>query len=88
MRKQALVDELAAASLPPSRYLPGNTDCQLPPWNRAVDAELEELAAGVVLDVVVVHLHELEPLAIVEEAIAVVLVLAAAQPAEPDALAR
>mmetsp|Transcript_25071 Transcript_25071/g.81051 ORF Transcript_25071/g.81051 Transcript_25071/m.81051 type:complete len:489 (-) Transcript_25071:17-1483(-) len=88
--EEALVDELAPGFLAALEVLAGEGRLPLagPRGVGAVVAEGEEFLDGVVLDVVVVHLHELELVGVVEgclaEGLAVVLAL---EPAEPDALA-
>mmetsp|Transcript_2472 Transcript_2472/g.6457 ORF Transcript_2472/g.6457 Transcript_2472/m.6457 type:complete len:328 (+) Transcript_2472:570-1553(+) len=89
-RQQALVDELATRLLAALEVLA--REGRLPRarlGSRAVHAELDELLDGVVLDVVVVHLHQLELVVVVEHGVPVVLaVVLALQPDEPDALTR
>merc|ERR1719263_2202502 len=64
---------------------------------RAADAEDHELLDGVVLDVVVVHLHQLDIAVVAERRLAeglgrvdlhLCVLLLVPQPAQPDALAR
>jgi len=88
--KEALVHELATRFLATLQVLAREGRLPLASRaTRAVDAELEELSTRVVLDVVVIHLHELEHVAVLKAGIAKRLaVLLILKPDEPDALAR
>ena len=87
-RQQPLVDELPAGLLASLEVLA--REGRFPRaglGRRPVHAELEELAHRVVLDVVVVHLHQLELVVIIELCVAQILAVGLIlEPDEPDAL--
>ena len=97
-REQALVDELAVRRLAALEVLAreGRLPLARALASRTLDAEDHELLDRVVLDVVVVHLHQLEVGVVIERGLAerrgrvdldLGVRLLVPQPAEPDALA-
>mmetsp|Transcript_11678 Transcript_11678/g.18792 ORF Transcript_11678/g.18792 Transcript_11678/m.18792 type:complete len:315 (+) Transcript_11678:54-998(+) len=87
--EEALVHKLASSFLSTLEILPREDGLPLAGGAAgAVDAKLDELAHGVVLGVVVVHLHQLDLVAVLKNNVSKVgAVVLAIQPAQPDALA-
>jgi len=89
-RAEALVDELAAGCLAALEVPASPLGGPIPRLAGATaDAELDELAHGVLLGVVVVCLHEIEELVVGARALAIALaVVASLELDDPDALTR
>jgi len=87
--KETLVHQLASSLLATLEILARESGSPFAGFGgRSVHAEFEELANSMVLDVVVVHFHELDLVAIQEGCIPKVLAVGLIlQPAQPDSLA-